>query len=260
MKRKYRKFKIFVKSFLTRNEIKEYINHKSRFLSQIYFLRCHLNKLFFMQRLLKLKKIHLGCGDVRLPGFVNIDYRATKATDLVHDCSDLDFIPSSSIETVLADAFFEHIYRKERIILLKSIRRVLNSQGKAIILGIPDFKRVAQAYLNKERGVFSKTFDLNEVYRYTHGDPEQHPDWWQQQLHKSLFDAEILEELLTISKFHKYAIFRYCYKEEKRPYTLGFIAFKQSQSIILSKRNLLKMLKTLPIKLNLSKLKLIMTR
>ena len=76
---------------------------------------------------------------------------------------------------------------------------------------IPDFREVANAYLNHLPGHTgrSKYFDLFHVYRNTHGDPEMTPKYWLPQLHKSLLDKETMRELLITSGFKYFAIFTY---------------------------------------------------
>ncbi len=83
-------------------------------------------------------------------------------------------------------------------------------------------------------------FDLFNVYRYTHGEPEQttvipwadwrpeaHPDsappGWVPQLHKSLFDAGYLGSLFEAGGFSA-TVFHYTYPGEEHPLNLGAIA------------------------------------
>jgi hypothetical protein len=70
------------------------------------------------------------------------------------------------------------------------------------------------------------TFDLFHVYRYTHGDPEHQPDWWEAQLHKSLFDVAETGRLLRDAGYGSYVVFRYAYPGEDAALdlNLGFYA------------------------------------
>jgi SAM-dependent methyltransferase len=217
----FKKYQYYIPKII-REPLKIYLKE---LLVNIYFIRCIINRIFFINKLEKTKTfLHLGCGDLHIDNCINLDYRATKATDLIHDCNNLSLFGDKTFTAVYSHAFFEHLYRVQRLPLLKDIRRVLKDDGYAMFLGIPDFERIATAYINKEKGLFSETFDIFEVYRYTHGDPERYPSWWLQQLHKSLFDATELASLLSQAGFNSYIIFRYCFRSENLPVSLGFYA------------------------------------
>jgi predicted SAM-dependent methyltransferase len=171
-------------------------------------------------------KIHLGCDVVKIEGLINVDVRPTAATDIVRDCGDVNVFPDNSAELIFSHAFFEHLYRAQQIPLLTDIRRALRPDGHIFFCGIPDFEVIARCYLDKLKGNISPTFDLFEVYRYTHGDPEQHPTWWIEQLHKSLFDQHEMRRLLTEAGFTNPALFRYAYRDEPHAMNLAFIARK----------------------------------
>lgn len=173
------------------------------------------------------QRLHVGCGDVKLPGFINMDYRQTLATDIVADCTDIGFFPESSLDLVYSHAFFEHLYRLDRVKNLSSVFRSLKPGGLVAYIGFPDFRVVARAYLDGEKGVLGGQFNLFNVYRYTHGDPEHVKGWWLEQLHKSLFDADTVDELLFEAGFRYYIIFNYRFKQEHIPLNMGFVAFKQ---------------------------------
>lgn len=175
--------------------------------------------------------VHLGCNTMKFPGFINMDVRQTEATDIVHDCSDLSIFPDDSVLALFSHAFFEHLYREQRAPLLAEIRRVLQPMGWVFFAGIPDFEVIAKKYLEHAQGNVSPSFNLYEVYRYTHGDPEQHPEWWQAQLHKTLFDQNELRALLWQAGFTAPCIFRYAYHSEPNPVNLGFIANKSNLPI-----------------------------
>jgi predicted SAM-dependent methyltransferase len=189
-----------------------------------------------IRRLLALSnRLHIGCGDVRLPGFINMDFRQTMAADIAADCTKLSVFPPESLGLVYSHAFFEHLYQHDRERNLKSVYDSLRKDGQAVYIGLPDFRIIAQAYLNREKGVIGEVFDLYNVYRYTHGDPEHVKGWWLEQLHKSLFDAETVDDLLARSGFRYYCIFNYSFRDEHLPLNLGFIAFKSKPQHELTK-------------------------
>ncbi|MCZ8516403.1 methyltransferase domain-containing protein [Paenibacillus filicis] len=157
---------------------------------------------------------------------VNCDVRRTSATDLVIDCTELKEFQDGSADLIFSNAFFEHLYTSQHLAHLKNCHRVLRDDGPLVYIGIPDFEIVADAYLRKLPGIVGDRFDLYHVYRYTHGDPEQTPDSWLQQLHKSLFDKTYITKLLDAAGFKSSTIFNYCYPGEDIPLCMGFVAWK----------------------------------
>jgi len=172
--------------------------------------------------------LHVGCGDVRLDGFVNVDIRETPATDRTADVNAFDFAPES-LEGVFSNAFFEHLYRLKREDHLRAVHRALDpTWGFVSYIGLPYFKNAARMYLDGAAGVLGPKWDLYHVYRYTHGDPESQPTWWLEQLHKSLFDEDEVARMLGEAGFPSYTIFAYGFPGEDTalPVTMGFYASK----------------------------------
>jgi predicted SAM-dependent methyltransferase len=164
---------------------------------------------------------HLGCGDHRIEARVNIDVRPTSATDLVADLNRPRLPPARS---VVSHAFFEHLYRNDRVPHLQAVREALTPDGWVLYLGLPDFREVARLYLEGAPGLVSERFDLYHVYRYTHGDPEHVVGWWREQLHKSLFDHDEVDALLRAAGFGSWMIANYAFVSEPHALNLGFYA------------------------------------
>lgn len=171
-------------------------------------------------------KYHLGCGDEHLDGYINVGIRSTEAADLV---ADLSHPVLESTDCVFSNAFFEHLYRNERLSHLEAVRRALTREGLACYIGLPDFRAVAELYLRGGPGVVGPRFDLFNAYRYTHGDPETvNPSGWLEQLHKGLLDADEVTALLSDAGFKSYAVFSYVYPGESVAVSLGFCATRIS--------------------------------
>jgi predicted SAM-dependent methyltransferase len=151
-------------------------------------------------------KLHVGFGDRRIEGFVNVDKRKTAATDYVADLNrPLLF---TAINCAFSNAFFEHLYRNHRLEHLKDLYIKLNDNGFVCYIGMPYFKNIARYYLEGGPGTAGPIFDLYNVYRYTHGDPENiMPDNYMDQLHKSLFDEKELHDLLMLAGFTEHLVF-----------------------------------------------------
>jgi predicted SAM-dependent methyltransferase len=170
-------------------------------------------------------RVHLGCGGDRLPDFVNIDYRRTPATDVTMDLN-VPRLGQSTVALAFSNAFFEHLYRPQRLPHLRRIREALEPGGACCYIGVPYFRNVARFYLEKAPGTLGPVFDLYNVYRYTHGDPEHQQAWWVGQLHKSLFDEDELAGLLREAGFESFVMFCYGYPgdDHELPVTMGFYA------------------------------------
>src|SRR4030042_5938964 len=76
-------------------------------------------------------KLNLGCGSNHFEDYINIDWRKTRATDLVCDVRILPY-PDNSIELIVNYHLIEHVPRHELLKVLKEWNRVLVSGGKLI--------------------------------------------------------------------------------------------------------------------------------
>src|SRR5216117_2060518 len=54
-------------------------------------------------------KIHIGCGNHRIPGYVNCDLHQTGATDRVFDCTGPWPFPDNSASTIYCSHTLEHL-------------------------------------------------------------------------------------------------------------------------------------------------------
>ncbi|MBI9071368.1 MAG: methyltransferase domain-containing protein [Melioribacteraceae bacterium] len=207
----------------------------------------------------RFKKLHVGCGNQKFKGFINMDARPTPATDLINDCSNFKNFPDSHFSLVYSHAFFEHLWADQELSCLKDINRILNENGKVLFLGLPDFKIIADAYINKKEGLTSEKFDLLQAYRLTHGSPEQSENSWKlEQLHKAIFDTDTLNELLKAAGYKSYTVFNYCFRDEKLPVNLGFIAYKNQRQINISLAELSELIKKITYDVNHYSIKILL--
>lgn len=95
------------------------------------------------------KKCNLGCGDIILDGWVNVDKYNPKAT-VQADVLDLPFA-DGVFEEVLLSHVIEHISYRRHGFLLDEIYRVMEKDGK-LTIGFPDFMYTAQAFLDNKNG------------------------------------------------------------------------------------------------------------
>ena len=90
-------------------------------------------------------RLHLGCGEQRLTGYVNIDRRKTPATDLVCGVEKLPY-PDDSVQLIETYHVIEHLPRHDLPAVLGEWYRVLAPGGR-LIIECPDFDAAVKEYL-----------------------------------------------------------------------------------------------------------------
>lgn len=107
-------------------------------------------------------KLHLGCGGVRLDGFVNIDCRPGKAVDIVHNLG-VDGLPPgvrpNSVSRIETYHFLEHIHRK---LALKILRQCFEAMkpGAMIVIEVPDLEEQCRQVLAGNTYVIRNIYGL----------------------------------------------------------------------------------------------------
>jgi predicted SAM-dependent methyltransferase len=91
-------------------------------------------------------KLHIGCGDKILKGFINVDIRPSEGVDVVKDIKDLYSFKDKNIELIYCSHVLEHFNRYEYINILKNWYDVL-SDGGILRLAVPDIESVCNHYL-----------------------------------------------------------------------------------------------------------------
>lgn len=170
-------------------------------------------------------RYNLGSGSDILSGYVNADLRFLPGVDIVTDLTS-PVLPRMADE-VFSNAFFEHLYRAERVNHLIDVYNQLGPGGFINYQGIPWFPGIANAYLKGLKGTMMNgtVFDLYHVYRYTHGAPDE-SDHYLAQLHKGLFDYDEINNIVAAAgiPLQNVAIYTYSYPGEPTDYhvTCGF--------------------------------------
>ncbi len=91
-------------------------------------------------------KLHLGCGDKRIEGYVNIDAREIPGVvDEVADIKTLDNYKKESVDLIYACHVLEHIPRREYTAVLTRWFEILKHGGK-LRLAVPDIEQVFYHY------------------------------------------------------------------------------------------------------------------
>ncbi len=112
-------------------------------------------------------KLNLGCGKVKLPGFINIDSEKSCKPDLVLDIlrEKLPYKLGSVDEVVLFHTI-EHIPKKHHAIILKQIHNVLKPKGR-LIISYPEWIECAKRWVANHKGqraFWEKTLYGRQLY------------------------------------------------------------------------------------------------
>lgn len=96
--------------------------------------------------LLKIKRVHLGCGKKRFRGYLDIDIEPIYNPDLVADFRDLHF---ENLETIRAYHLLEHFTREEGNKVLKLWSSWLK-KGGILIVETPDFEGICELFFKEQ--------------------------------------------------------------------------------------------------------------
>ena len=143
------------------------------------------------KRFTTLIKINLGCCDLPLEGWINIDESTSPhiKADLVANALDLSahFKPES-VDEIYAGHLLEHLYPDQANSAILHWKSLLKPGGK---LGIvtPDFKYICEQYLSGAVDLY----EVNNLYLYS---------YVQESGHKWMWDLPSLMQLLEIHGFN----------------------------------------------------------
>ena len=90
-------------------------------------------------------KLHLGCGNIHLKDFCNVDILPTIAVDVISDISKLSNFKNDSIELIYACHVLEHFSHDEAVKVLKRWFEVIKPGGE-LRISVPDIDRIVKIY------------------------------------------------------------------------------------------------------------------
>lgn len=141
-------------------------------------------------------KLHLGCGDTYLKGWVNIDLsRPGRLVDLRWDLRNGLPFPEESTQVVFSEHLFEHIPLRGAIALATESYRVLKPNG-IFRVAVPDLGRYLRSYCEQDSLIDiyrpdrpTPSLAINEIF-YLHG-------------HATMYDWSLMRLLLEEVGFSK---------------------------------------------------------
>lgn len=133
-----------------------------------------------------MSKIHLGCGNVYIDGWVNVDIFSNAGADVHCDVTRLPF-EKGSADIIYASHVLEHIHRHMVIATLQHWRSILK-EGGILRLAVPDFAACCKYY--------SETGKLESLIGLLYGGQT-----YQKNYHTMTFDRRTLVDLLKRAEF-----------------------------------------------------------
>lgn len=94
-------------------------------------------------------KLHLGCGNKHIDGFINIDVRPLESVDLVEDITILKSFSKDSVDLIYSSHVLEHFGRNEYMSVLSNWYNLLKPGG-VLRICIPDFEKVVEHYIENK--------------------------------------------------------------------------------------------------------------
>ena len=104
-------------------------------------------------------KLLLGCGDIKIDGYINIDWRRTRATDLVCDITKLPY-PNGSVERIEIYHVIEHLSVRVFEKALGHWHAILVEGGR-LVIECPDFDATLREYLDGKEERIHNIFGLH---------------------------------------------------------------------------------------------------
>jgi predicted SAM-dependent methyltransferase len=150
-------------------------------------------------------RLHIGCGQQAIPGWINIDNQGLPGVDQVLDVR--NGLPFAGVAAIYAEHFLEHLSLAEGLAFLVECRRVLSDDG-VLRLSTPSLDWVLTTHYHwdaTEEGLRDDCMRLNRAF---HG-------WG----HQFLYNRPMLSSTLRAAGFAQWTF--HAYGESDRPELKG---------------------------------------
>jgi predicted SAM-dependent methyltransferase len=128
-------------------------------------------------------KLHLGCGETYLHGYVNIDLPPSKHTvmrnvkpDVYADLKEIRF-PLESVALVRSHHVFEHFDRPTALVMLIEWYQWLKGDG-VVVIETPDFEKAAKRVLSSKCRIQERLVPLRHIFGSHEASWAYHLDGW----------------------------------------------------------------------------------
>lgn len=138
-------------------------------------------------------KIHLGCGDIILNGWINIDARNADHIHIHTDQIDLKEFADNSVGVIYLSHVLEHFDFNESLNLIELFFKKLKPGG-ALIISVPDFNALVKVYsINSNLEIVKRALMGGQDYAYNY--------------HKSVYNFELLNNMLDKCNFKQVELY-----------------------------------------------------
>jgi predicted SAM-dependent methyltransferase len=147
----------------------------------------NLPNLNYSEKFLK-PYLHIGCGDINLEGWINLDARNRDHVHIQTDKLDLVQFANDSLGVIYLSHVLEHVSFAEAESILKNFHNKLRDGGM-LLISVPDFESLVKIYHQSEGNLslIRKALLGGQDYEYN--------------FHKSVYDFKFLQELCINSGF-----------------------------------------------------------
>lgn len=151
-------------------------------------------------------KLHLGCGEKHIEGYINIDIRHMPGVDKVDNIRFLRSYKENSIDAIYACAVLEHLTRWDYIHALQRWYDILKTGG-TLRVSVPDFEALSNYYRD--------TGDLKHLIGMLYGGQD-----YDENFHHMCWDFRTLSEDLKKVGFKE--IYRYDWRKTEHAHMDDF--------------------------------------
>jgi len=137
------------------------------------------------------KMIHIGCGEISSPEFINIDAMPFPHVHYVTDnIKDLSMFKDSSIDLIYMSHVLEHNAIGEVDSVIWEMNRVLK-KGGILRISVPDFEKLIKIY-------YAEGTDIRSINYYLMGNQDHSYNY-----HRSIYNQNYLSNLMLQMGFSK---------------------------------------------------------
>ncbi len=164
-----------------KNYIKNFLNFKKLFNNPVPIYTHHKTQVDGL-------KLHLGCGEVNLQGWINIDARDYKHIHMFSEDLNLNAFTENSISEIYLCHVIEHFSYQEGCDLIKGFFGKLVNGG-ILRISVPDFDKIVTIYNqnNKEMSTIKTHLMGGQNYKFN--------------FHKSMYNKSYLIDMLEDTGF-----------------------------------------------------------